>query len=218
MLWFCVAFICQWVQCSRNFWAANSAGVKIDLWLSSDTAEISLKCLTCYNKLGATISYICSPCRSLLYWMFFEAFPDVMQVVKPAVGQLGLKQRFILKTSNLTLFPSHNNKKDTLPSLSVSWIWLCLKTGLFSLQRLPRRAPPSLLRWMGNCVSGAVPSPQAWQCRSADWQVRRRVRDKAAQSAANGSGGGTIVSQLPGQPPLNESVRGMRPDGSYITG
>lgn len=38
-----------------------STGVKIDSWLSSNTAEISLKCLTCCNKLGATISYICSP-------------------------------------------------------------------------------------------------------------------------------------------------------------
>lgn len=76
------------------------------------------------------------------------------------------------------------------------------------------------LCWMGNCVSGAAPALWAWWCCSADWQVRRRVTDKTARSAANGSAGGwgRIVTPLPGQPPLNECVRGMRPDGSYITG
>lgn len=115
---------------SRNLWAANCTRVKIDLWLSSNTAEISLKCLTCCNKLRATISYICYPCCSLLYWMFFlKAFPDVTQVVKSPVGQFGFDWWFIFKSSNLTLCSSQNKKEfSTLPLLTVSQIWCNLKT------------------------------------------------------------------------------------------
>lgn len=57
----CAASVCQQQQQQKLLGLPYSADVKIDLWLSSNTAEISLKCLACCNKLGATISYICSP-------------------------------------------------------------------------------------------------------------------------------------------------------------
>lgn len=86
------------------------------------------------------------------------------------------------------------------------------------LVQLPPQAPP--LCWMGNCVSGAAPALSAWLCCSPDWQVRQRVKDETAHSAANGSAKrwGRITILLLRQPPLNECVHGMRPDGGYITG
>lgn len=73
--------------------------------------------------------------------------------------------------------------------------------------------------WMGNCVSGAAPVCWALLCHSADWQVRQRVAGKASCSESNSSTGGwrRIITLLPREPPLNECVGGMRPDGSYIT-
>lgn len=59
----------------------------------------------------------------------------------------------------------------------------------------------------------------AWPLHSADWQVKRQVTGKVPLPAANG--GSEVFRQdlqvLPRQPPLNECVRGMRPDSSYIT-
>lgn len=75
----------------RKLCAANCTRVKIDLWSSSNTAEISLKYLTCCNKLRATISYVCFPSCSLLYWAFLEVFPDVAQLVKISSGTVWFK-------------------------------------------------------------------------------------------------------------------------------
>lgn len=197
-------------------WPANCAGVKIDLWSNSNTAEISLKYLTCFNKLGATISYVCSPCWSLLSEMFFEIFPDVSQVVKHAVVHLSAIKPYIV------FFPNQKEGSTFLPPFSGSQIWFHLKnlqeTRLSSSGGCHHKR--LLICWMRNCVSGAAPALWAWLCCSADWQVRRQVTDKAARSAANGRAGGwgRNVTLLPRQPPLNECVHGMWPDWGYITG
>ena len=43
-------------ESQKNLWVANCNWVKIYLWSGANTAEISLKYLTCCNKLRATIS------------------------------------------------------------------------------------------------------------------------------------------------------------------
>lgn len=107
----------------RNLWAANCTRVKIDLWSSSNTAEISLKYLSCCNKSRATISYVCSRCCSLLYWMFLGVFPDVTQVVKPPAGHFGFHWSSVFQQSNLTLF-SFQNKKEGPTLLPPPFLYL----------------------------------------------------------------------------------------------
>lgn len=129
-----------------------STGVKIDSWLSSNTAEISLKCLTCCNKLGATISYICPPptyhhhhhtptlphrtVAAYCTGCVFEALPDVMQVVKKKKKKKKLRWDSQLHLKTMihlidTVSLLHHNKyfaphspAPPSPSLSVSQIWL----------------------------------------------------------------------------------------------
>lgn len=185
-----------------NLRPANCSSVKIDLWLCSNTAEISLKCLTCCNKLRATISYICSPCRSLLYWMFLEVFPDVTQVVKSPVGQCGFCWWFIFRSANLTLLSSQNKKEfSTLPLLTVSQTSFRLKTckepGCVPCQTATTGASPpalngKLCQWSSSFCLGLT-VPLSWQAGeaashrqsrpiSSQWEGWREVRHTVAKT------------------------------------
>lgn len=109
--------------------AANYTRVKIDLWSSSNTAEISLKYLTCCNRLRATISYVCSPSCSLLYWVFLEVFPDVMQLVKSPSGHLSSNWSSIFQVIRPDIVSISQQKCGLHPpsSLHLSQILLHLK-------------------------------------------------------------------------------------------
>lgn len=58
-----------------------------------------------------------------------------------------------------------------------------------------------------------------WPLLSADWQVQRLVTGTVSlrRDQWRGRRVGQDLRELPGQPPLNEFVHGMRPDNGYIT-
>lgn len=104
----CVTFICQ---CRKNALVANCTSVKIDLWLSSNTAEISLRYLTCCNKFSATISYICSPAAAYCTGCFRKYCQMLCKMQNLQWGSLVLTGDWLCKSSHLTLFSSQNKQK-----------------------------------------------------------------------------------------------------------
>lgn len=117
-------------------------------------------------------------------------------------------------------------KQERISTLHLFRVWVRFSSTLkparkkikFFAKLLSQEPPPLLNGKL--CQWSSFGSLWARLCRSADWQVRRRVTVKAAILAANGieGGWGMIVKPFPRQPPLNERVHGMRPDCSYITG
>lgn len=157
--------------------------------------------------------------------MIVEPSPDVAQVLKSPVGAISLS--FLVSCARLVSrynYTSHcclcQLKAWTRPSFTGDCAKLCPTfTPSRNLIVFLVTMPPYFICWMENCVSGAAPVCWVWLWQSADWQVRQRVTGKASRSRSNRKVGGwrRIVTLLPREPPLNECVGGMRPDGSYIT-
>lgn len=184
----------------RNLQAANCTSVKIELQLRSKTSEISLKCLTCCDKSRATISSICSsPSCSLLGWCF-GSFARCWTTHD--LFSLSLQKCF-----------SSQKKTALHPFFNLSQLH-CENQGCAAVTPTmpptppPHAPPPTRLGKLCQWSSSG----------SADWQARWRVTNKSAPLSANGRRGWSIVIRLPRQPPLNEFVQGMWPDGCYITG
>lgn len=167
----------------KDLWPANCTGVKIALWSSSNTAEISLKYLTCCNKLGAN-SYICSLCSSLLYKMFFENISRCFT---------SCKIFSFSSYSNQTLYYFLSKPKGGLHPPTCVRFGSTLKPArnqTVFLARLPPQAPPHLLneklcQWSSSCsvgptvllswLAGEAASHRQSRSLGSQWE-RRRVR------------------------------------------
>lgn len=86
--------------------------------------------------------------------------------------------------------------------------------------RLPPQTPPTLLR--GETVSVEqllLSGPDCATQLTGRWGGKSQTKPLSQQPMGVQEGeGGSPHWMLPGQPPLNECVRGMGPDFSYITG
>lgn len=161
-------------------------------------------------------------CCLLLYDVFSEMAPDVVtQVLKTycEVITMCLPFKSILHCSA----PNQNKRLYLPPGL--------LLTGLgqvwFRLKKIAQKAYcVSCASAMTNASLPLLPSKKSvsveqllWPLLSADWQVQRLVTGAVGlrRGQWRGERAGQDLRELPGQPPLNEFVHGMRPDNGYIT-